>query len=378
MEETDVLMDTQHQPNPRDLKEVLLNLEGVYSVRIGQGPGPEVEALFVRAVPGRSVEGTIAAIRAAVREQASVDVLASRIHIMERPASRTVSLLRDVLTTARPRQWAKNVLVFGAPATGGVLLEPAILRSASLAFIAFCLTASGVYFINDLVDAPVDRQHPTKRLRPVASGTISPRLARVFGVCLMLAGLVLAFATAGWELVGIVGLYVGLTLAYTFILRNIALFDLGGIAGGFILRAVAGGVATGVPLSMWFLMVAMFGSLFLAAGKRRAEYVHLGDDRASHRPSFRAYSEPYLRYIQYSASTVAMAAYAQWAFEGAAGGTLWSGLSIGPFVLGIFRYGLLLETGRGASPEDLVLTDPTLLVLGVAWVLFVAIGVYVA
>lgn len=287
-------------------------------------------------------------------------------------------LARAILDTARPRQWAKNVLVFGAPATGGVLWESSTLRPAVVAFVAFCLVATGVYFINDLVDAAADRQHPSKRFRPIARGWISHRLAASIGVTSILVGLVVAAVGAGWPLAGVVAGYVALCLAYTYVLRDIALMDLAAIAGGFVLRAVAGGVATNVPLSMWFLMVASFGSLFLAAGKRHAEFVQLGDERGNHRPSLSEYSEPYLRFIQYSAATVAITAYTQWAFEGTAGGTLWAGLSVVPFVLGILRYALLLEKGYGETPEDVVLTDPTLLVLGISWVVLVAVGVYLS
>jgi decaprenyl-phosphate phosphoribosyltransferase len=283
---------------------------------------------------------------------------------------------KAILATARPKQWAKNVLVFGAPATGGLLLQHDALMPAIVAFIAFCLISSGVYFINDVVDAPVDRQHPVKRFRPVAARSISSRLAATLGAVATLSGLAVAFGAGGWPLVGVATGYVVLTLAYTYILRDIALMDLAAIAGGFVLRALAGGVATDLPLSMWFLMVASFGSLFLAAGKRHAEYVHLGRDRGNYRRSMSEYSESYLRFIQYSAATVAIAAYTQWAFEGEAGGTLWSGLSVIPFVLGIFRYALLLDKGQGATPEDVVLTDPSLLALGVSWVLLVAAGVY--
>jgi decaprenyl-phosphate phosphoribosyltransferase len=283
---------------------------------------------------------------------------------------------RALVVTARPRQWAKNVLVFGAPATGGVLSQPSALLAASGAFVAFCLVASGVYFINDLADAKADLRHPAKRLRPIASGAVSRRLAVMSASVLIIAGLAVSGLTAGWPLVAVVGGYVVLSFAYTFELRSIALLDLGAIAGGFLLRAVAGGVACDVPLSMWFLMVAGFGSLFLAAGKRRAEYVELGDDRRHHRRSLDEYSEPYLRYVQYTASTVTIAAYTQWAFEGAAGGTIWSGLSIIPFVLGILRYALHLERGRGATPEDVVLTDAPLLALGLAWIVLVGVGVY--
>jgi decaprenyl-phosphate phosphoribosyltransferase len=283
---------------------------------------------------------------------------------------------RALLSTARPKQWAKNVLVFGAPATAGVLFHRDVIVPAVLAFVAFCLASIGVYFINDMVDAAVDRQHPVKRFRPVAAGSVSRRLAGSVGAVAILGGLAVAFGGGGWALTGVVAGYVALSLAYTYGLRNVALMDLAAIAGGFVLRAVAGGVATDVPLSSWFLVVASFGSLFLAAGKRHAEYVRLGEDRGNHRRSFSEYSEPYLRFIEYSAATVAITAYTQWAFEGEAGGTVWSGLSVVPFVLGIFRYGLLLEKGRGATPEDIVLTDRSLLVLGLVWVLLVAMGVY--
>jgi decaprenyl-phosphate phosphoribosyltransferase len=268
------------------------------------------------------------------------------------------------------------VLVFGAPATGGVLLETDALLSAIAAFVAFCLVASGVYFVNDVVDASADLQHPTKRFRPIAAGLISRGTAVTVGAVFIAVGLAVGVWGGGLPLLGVLAGYVGLFLVYTFVLRNIALLDIAGIAGGFLLRAVAGGVATGVPLSMWFLIVAGFGSLFLAAGKRHAEYVQLGDDRANHRSSLRDYSESYLRYIQYASSTVAMAAYTQWAFRGAAGGSLWSGLSIIPFVLGIFRYALLLEKGLGDTPEEVVLADAPLLILGLSWILLVATGVY--
>jgi decaprenyl-phosphate phosphoribosyltransferase len=286
------------------------------------------------------------------------------------------STLRAVVSTARPHQWTKNLLVFGALASGGVLLEPDAFLSTVAAFVAFCLVSSGIYFLNDVVDASVDREHPVKRLRPIAAGLISRRLGVVVGTIVLAAGLAVALWGGGPPLLAVMAGYVALFLAYTFVLRNIALLDLAAIAGGFLLRTVAGGVAAGVALSMWFLMVAGFGSFFLAAGKRRAEYLELGEEGARHRASLEEYSEPYLRYIQYSTSAVAIAAYAQWAFEGPNGGSVWTELSIIPFVLGVFRYALLLEQGRGAAPEDVVVTDRPLLVLGTAWVILAIIGVY--
>jgi decaprenyl-phosphate phosphoribosyltransferase len=286
------------------------------------------------------------------------------------------SIVAAIVSTSRPRQWTKNLLVFGAPVTGGVLTDPGVLTSTLAAFIAFCFVASGVYHFNDIVDAATDRLHPTKRFRPIAAGRLSRRIAAAIGAILIIAGLAIGMWGGGIGLLGVLSAYVLLSAAYMAALRDIALIDLAAISGGFLLRAIAGGVATGVPLSMWFLMVAGFGSLFLAAGKRHAEYVQLGDARVDHRRSLLEYSEPYLRYVQYASSTVVMAAYALWAFEGVAGGSLWSELSIIPFVLGIFRYALLLEQGRGATPEDVVLSDGPLLILGAAWIVLVAVGVY--
>jgi decaprenyl-phosphate phosphoribosyltransferase len=300
-----------------------------------------------------------------------------------RPASRLGTdaglrhgVIAGVVLTARPRQWAKNVLVFAAPATGGVLSHPSAVFEAIVAFLVLCIVSSGAYFINDVVDRAGDRQHPSKRFRPVAAGEISARSAVVIGATLLAAGSVAAFAGGELPLLIVVAGYVALALSYTFVLRNMVLLDIAAIAGGFLIRAIVGGVATDVPLSMWFLMVASFGSLFIATGKRYSELRQLGPGRSDQRPTLNEYTESYLRYIQYASSTVAISAYSLWAFEGVAGGSLWSELSIAPFVIGIFRYGFLLDQGQGGTPEEIVLRDRQLQLLGACWVSLVAIGVY--
>jgi decaprenyl-phosphate phosphoribosyltransferase len=280
-----------------------------------------------------------------------------------------------LLRTARPRQWTKNLLVFGAPITGSVLTEGDAAIKASLAFVALCLVASGVYTVNDLVDRTGDRAHPRKRHRPLASGTLSVPVARVAAVLLIAAGLGIALA-ARPALALVVAGYVALSLSYTLVLRDVVLLDIAAVSGGFLLRAVAGGVAVDVPLSSWFLLVAAFGSLFLVAGKRHADHLQLGDTRGVHRHTLDEYSAEFLKYVQYSASTIAVAAYCLWAFEGPSSSPPWSGLSILPFVLAIFRYALLVDGGRGGTPDEVILRDPWLLVFGVAWVFLVAVGVY--
>lgn len=286
--------------------------------------------------------------------------------------------LRAVTTTARPLQWIKNLLVFAAPATGGALSEPSVALQAGVAFVALCVVSSGAYFINDVVDAGSDRRHPTKRLRPIARGELSEQQGSLIGALLLVAGCCFAYFAGDLDLALVVACYVAIALSYTFIFRAMPLLDIVAIAGGFLIRAITGGVATAVTLSMWFLMVASFGSLFIATGKRYAELRELGDRDAVQRSTLLEYSESFLRYMQISTSTVTIAAYCLWAFEGAAGGSLWSELSIMPFVIGIFRYQLLLDGGKGVAPEDILLDDRQLQVLGTIWVGLVVIGVYVA
>jgi decaprenyl-phosphate phosphoribosyltransferase len=288
------------------------------------------------------------------------------------------SLPRALVRAARPKQWAKNVLVFAAPAAAGVLSHGHILADSLLALVAFCFAASGTYFLNDVADVEADRRHPTKRLRPIAAGELPVRLATTVGTALVLCGLGLALVVR-WELVVVVAIYLTLTLSYTAWLKHVAVIDIAVVASGFIIRAIAGGVATELPISQWFLIVASFGSLFVVAGKRYGEHREMGDDRGDTRSILELYTLPYLRYVWMIASGVAITAYCLWAFEQSTGrsGLPWFELSIVPFVIALLRYALLLETGHGSAPEDVILGDRTLQIVGVVWVALFACAVYV-
>jgi decaprenyl-phosphate phosphoribosyltransferase len=272
----------------------------------------------------------------------------------------------------------KNVLVFAAPGAAGVLGHPGAFLRALAAFGIFCVTASGTYFVNDALDHAADRLHPTKRHRPVASGVVPVNVALGVGVALLVAGILLAFLVKG-QLALVMAIYVGIQFAYSFWLKDEAIVDLAAVASGFVLRAIAGGVAAGVVLSNWFLIVASFGSLFMVAGKRHAEHLDLGESREEHRATLGQYSLPFLRYVRSVASAVAIAGYCVWAFEKAAAaghGAIWFQLSIAPFVIAILRYALLLDAGQGGAPEEIVLGDRPLEVMGVAWIFLFALGVY--
>ncbi len=284
-----------------------------------------------------------------------------------------------LVRTARPRQWLKNVLVLAAPGAAGVLTHLHSLLVALAAFGIFCLTASGTYLVNDCLDQAVDALHPTKRHRPVASGEVPMALAATVGGAMMALGIGLAEGLAGWRLASVMGVYVAITVGYSLWLKDEPVIDLAAVASGFVLRAVAGGVAVGVVLSNWFLIVASFGSLFMVAGKRHAEHVDLGPGRADHRSTLGAYSLAFLRYVRSVASAVAIAAYCLWAFEKAAAphhSALFFELSIVPFVIAILRYALLLDAGEGGAPEEIVLKERSLQVLGLAWVALFAMGLY--
>ncbi len=293
--------------------------------------------------------------------------------------SRSASVLAGLLRTARPRQWAKNVLVFAAPGAAGVLGHADPLLKTLGAFGIFCLSASGTYFINDAIDSAADRLHPVKRHRPVASGVVPVPLSIAVGTVLMAAGIGLAYLLAGQPLATVMGIYVAINFAYSMWLKDEPVIDLAAVASGFVLRAIAGGVAVGVALSNWFLIVASFGSLLMVAGKRHAEHLDLGDERAGHRPTLGYYSLGFLRYVRSLASAVAITAYCIWAFDKAAGaghGAIWFQLSIVPFVIAILRYALLLDAGEGSAPEELVLRNRPLQVMGVIWLALFAVGVY--
>jgi len=294
------------------------------------------------------------------------------------PDRPTPATWRAILRTARPKQWIKNVLVFAAPAAAGVLDEPDQLLRTLVAFVAFCLAASGTYFFNDALDAHADRLHPTKQHRPVAAGHISERLAKIVGTILIVLGVAIAIPVQNGELAAVVAGYVALTLTYSVWLKHEPVVDLGAVAAGFVIRAIAGGVATGVDISDWFLIVAGGASLFMVTGKRYAEQIELGDASGAHRATLTAYSRGYLSYVRAVASSVTIMAYCLWAFESAAktGSQTWFEISIVPFVLAILRYAHVIEQGRGGAPEDIILSDRVIQVLGLLWAVTFAIGVY--
>ena len=289
-----------------------------------------------------------------------------------------VSVTWGVVRTMRPRQWVKNVLVLAAPFAAGMLFSADIATALAVAFVAFSLAASGIYLVNDAKDVAADRAHPTKRLRPIASGIVPVPLALGVATALLLGALAVSFV-AGPDLAIVVAVYMAVQLAYCFWLKHQPVLDICIVASGFLLRAIAGGAATGIALSQWFLLCAGFGSLFMVAGKRYAEMMLAERTGAKIRKSLEGYSASYLRFVWACSATVLIMTYCLWAFqirEEQPHNTVWTMLSIVPFVVAVLRYAVDVDNGNGGEPEDIALGDRVLQVLAAGWLVMLALAIY--
>ena len=284
-----------------------------------------------------------------------------------------------LLASLRPEQWTKNLFVFAGTLFGGHLLDAGAMARATAAFVIFCALSGVVYLLNDLVDRAADQRHPLKRLRPIASGRLSPRIAAIaaalLGVVVVAAAMALS-ATFAWVCFA----YLALLVSYSFVLKHLVIIDALTIAAGFVLRAAAGAIAVSVPISHWLLVCTTLLALFLVLSKRRHELTLLADGAVTHRPILNEYS-PYLldqMIAVVTASTlVGYSVYATSSETAVRLGTTRLGLTI-PFVLyGIFRYLYLVHQKRaGGSPADLLLTDRPLLACVGLWALAVALILY--
>ena len=289
------------------------------------------------------------------------------------------SLPAGLLKLVRPKQWAKNGLVFAAPMAAGVIGNWDGLWRTLVAFVAFCAAAGGGYVVNDLVDVEADRAHPTKWKRPIASGVVSVRTARVATVVLFASAVAIAATTGRVGLVGAILVYEAVVILYSLELKHIAVVDVVTVAAGFVIRAVGGAEAVSVPVSNWFLIVTSLGSLLVVTGKRYGELRQLGVTAATEvRATLGKYSQDFLRTLLASALAGTVIAYCLFAFERAqtADHPVFFELSIIPVVTALLRYALLLDRGEGAAPEDVFLADRTLQALGLAWAALFAAGVY--
>jgi decaprenyl-phosphate phosphoribosyltransferase len=281
-----------------------------------------------------------------------------------------------LLRACRPRQWSKNLLVLAAPCAAGVIDRPLVAAQVTGAFVVMCLMSSATYLVNDVRDREQDARHPRKRLRPIAAGELEPRLALRIAFAFAFVGIAAGSAIAPGLGVAALG-YLLLTGSYSLWLRRVAVADVIVVAAGFVLRALAGGVATDIYLSRYFVIVTGSCAIFLVAAKRYAELREQdGAGPAPARETLRRYSLGRLRLTLAAVATVAGVAYTGWAFT-RPNHLVWYGLSIVPFLLWLGRYASLIAGGAGQAPEELILRDRTLLGLSLAWSVLFLGGVYV-
>lgn len=264
--------------------------------------------------------------------------------------------------------------MLAAPLAAGALDRRDVAEATGVAFVAFCAASSAIYLVNDWADRESDRLHPTKRLRPIAAGTLPVGVALVAAGVLAVIALTLAWLTDP-GLAALIGSYLVLQVAYARGLKHEPVLDIAIVAAGFLMRAVAGGLAADIYLSQWFLLVSSFGSLFIVAGKRYSELHTLGSE-AGTRQSLVRYTPTYLRFVWSTAAGATLISYSLWAFEQAAEtDTIWHTMSIAPFLLGLLRYAVDVDAGTAAEPEDIFFRDRVLQAIAVAWMVTVGLGV---
>lgn len=293
------------------------------------------------------------------------------------------NLADGMVKALRPKQWVKNALVLAAPLAAGAdaIFHQRTLIDVAIAFIVFCFGASAIYLVNDARDVEADREHPTKRFRPIAAGVLPVGMAYGMAVALIVLAIGLSFlATDGVALACVIGVYIALQLGYCFGWKHMPVIDIALVSSGFMLRAMAGGVAAGIELSQWFLLVAAFGSLFMASGKRYAEILLHERTGAKIRKSLESYTPTYLRFVWTMAATAVVMSYALWGFDLSQQSTdagPWYQISMVPFTIAILRYAAGVDTGDGGAPDEVALSDRVLQVLALAWVFCIVMAVYI-
>jgi 4-hydroxybenzoate polyprenyltransferase len=287
-------------------------------------------------------------------------------------------MLINLLKTMRPKQWAKNVFIFIALVFDEKLFTPSPLLKTIAAFMIFCLTSSVVYLINDLVDIEKDRQHPTKRLRPLPSGQLNPSVAIVAAVLIPLVTLPLSFLLDFYF--GFIALgYLLTMIVYSFILKNIIILDVLTVAAGFVLRVAAGAIVVKVArFSPWLYICTTLVALFIGLSRRRHELVLLAENANEHRASLSEYSLPLLDQMIAVVTSATVIAYSLYTFSAPNLPANHAMMLTIPFGLyAIFRYLYLIHAkNKGGTPEDIFVSDLPLLVNFGLWGLAVIAIMY--
>lgn len=274
---------------------------------------------------------------------------------------KATTMIGIILQEIRVKQYTKNVLVYAAPLFSGTLLVPDMLKRSTLAFVSFCLVASAVYILNDILDREKDRQHPTKCHRPIASGQLSLVMAiGIFCTLLLAAGVLSWLVRPG--LTALLAGYFLMNIAYSVRLKHIVLVDVMIIAAGFVMRAFAGTIAIGVGASSWFVVCVFMLSMFLALAKRRSEMVLLSDHPGRQRRVLQDYSLELVNQLLTVVTAIAVTSYSLFAIQADDVAEPFMLVTVPLVVYGIFRYLYLIHSkGLGGKPEEVLLKDKGIL-----------------
>jgi 4-hydroxybenzoate polyprenyltransferase len=297
------------------------------------------------------------------------------------PLTRRGSHARDLLSTARPRQWIKNGFVLAPLVFSGELRRTPAILAAAAAAVAFTLASIATYFVNDLADRRFDREHPVKRQRPIASGAVSTRSAAAAAFACAALGLALAGAL-NLATAACLGVYGVLQLAYTLRLKQLAILDVLCIALGFVLRVIAGSTAIGVVPSPWLLICTLFLATFLGFAKRAGEVVRLADvggaDGVASRPVLIAYHDRLLLALLSITCTLTLLSYALYTIEKHPESLVLLG-TVPVVAYALFRYLLLVlradQASSAENPETLLLRDRGLILAGLLWAAMCTAGI---
>jgi len=289
--------------------------------------------------------------------------------------SEAASWLSALAESARPRQWAKNLLVFAAPLAGASLGRDEGFNYALAAGAAFVAASVAVYLVNDVIDADRDRRHPVKRFRPVAAGRLPAPHALWLGSVIGAVAVSAGFWFEQPKLAAVIAAYLASSLLYALVIKHVAVIELTFVAIGFLLRALAGAVATNVRPSGWFLVVCSLGALMVAIAKRYAELRALRGDAAAHRPVLRWYTPGALRLSQRLAAVAVIAAYLLWAAgQNSAWMRAWHLASAIPLAAALLRFGWLTGRAGNRPVEDMIARDRLMACCEAGWLLLFAVG----
>lgn len=296
-----------------------------------------------------------------------------------KPTESSKGLLRSIIISMRLHQWVKNLFIFAPLLFGRKLTDMTAIGNSLLAFAAFCCVASGLYIINDIIDAEEDRAHPEKRFRPISSGALPMPIAIVTSIVLIGGGLWIAL-TISINVFLIAALYFILTLAYCLALKKMILLDGMTISAGFVLRIVGGAFAVGVMPTHWLIVCAFLLASFLAFTKRRQELLILSDNAGEHREVLNKYSVRYLDQVNTILISAAIVCYALYAVapetveKFQTGGLIYGTAFV---IYGMLRYmALIKDPANGGNPSKMLLHDRPIMLTVAGWAIYNAVVIY--